>query len=53
MNIMFWVLALLFQIGLAALFFFLGYLVVKTAVKNGVLEAYNRIQEKKKNEAEQ
>ena len=53
MNIMFWVLALLFQIGLVALFFFLGYLVVKTAVKNGVLVAYNRIQEKKKNKAEQ
>lgn len=53
MNIMFWVLALLLQIGLVALFFFLGYLVVKMAVRNGVLEAYNRIREKKENEAEQ
>lgn len=52
MNV-FWVLAPLLQIGLIALFFFIGYLVVKTAVRNGVLEAYSRIREKKKNEAEQ
>lgn len=53
MNTIFWVLAPLLQVGLVALFFFLGYLVVKKAVRNGVLEAYNQIREKKENEAEQ
>ena len=44
-----WILTPLVQVGLAALFFSLLYVVIKKAVKKGILEAYDQIGQKKGN----
>ncbi len=49
MTFAFWLLAPLVQIGMAALFFFLLYVVVKKAVKKGILEAYGEIGQRREN----
>ncbi len=45
----FWLLVPLVDGGLAALFFFLLYKVIKKAVKKGILEAYGEIGQRREN----
>ena len=43
MGAFFWIIGLLFYVGLIALFFFLLYLCIKKGVKNGIVEAHREI----------
>lgn len=49
MGMALWLLIPLVQGGMVALFFFLLYVVVKKAVKKGILEAYGQIEQKNGN----
>lgn len=43
MQIMFWVLAIILNIAVLGAIFVGSYLIIKTAVKKGILEAYDQI----------
>lgn len=43
MQIMFWVLAIILNIAGLGVIFVGSYLIIKTAVKKGILEAYDQI----------
>lgn len=47
MNIIFWVLAMLLNIAVLGAIFGGSYLIIKTAVKKGILEAYDQIRKDK------
>ena len=47
MQIMFWVLVIILDIAVLGAIFGGLYLIIKTAVKKGILEAYNQIRKDK------
>lgn len=47
MNMVFWVFAMIFNIALIGAIFVGLYLIIKTAVKKGILEAYDQIRKDK------